>query len=235
MKLKKIASLALAGIMAVSMLTACGDNISEQPPVDNGNDTTPATGYSATFEGRLSDRGDANISMSDNDALNNALKAAMDFASDSHIAFDYGINYNHKVNFVEGKANGTDLNQVAAELIKAADTDKESMEKDVAEIFNVLNPNDNKDDYKKDNLDVVMLYVVDGGLSTDAAVMEVADELNKEMEDLVRSYNTKGTNNSTVENVYTYTGSVSADTITLDADHGKSMTFVAVEIVREIV
>ena len=234
MKLKKIASLALAGIMAVSMLTACGDNISEQPPVDNGNDTTPATGYSATFEGRLSDRGDANISMSDNDALNNALKAAMDFASDSHIAFDYGINYNHKVNFVEGKANGTDLNQVAAELIKAADTDKESMEKDVAEIFNVLNPNDNKDDYKKDNLDVVMLYVVDGGLSTDAAVMEVADELNKEMEDLVRSYNTKGTNNSTVENVYTYTGSVSADTITLDADHGKSMTFVAVEIVRKL-
>ena len=203
-------------------------------PVDNGNDTTPATGYSATFEGRLSDRGDANISMSDNDALNNALKAAMDFASDSHIAFDYGINYNHKVNFVEGKANGTDLNQVAAELIKAADTDKESMEKDVAEIFNVLNPNDNKDDYKKDNLDVVMLYVVDGGLSTDAAVMEVADELNKEMEDLVRSYNTKGTNNSTVENVYTYTGSVSADTITLDADHGKSMTFVAVEIVRKL-
>ena len=234
MKLKKIASLALAGVMAVSMLTACGDNISEQPPVDNGNDTTPATGYSATFEGRLSDRGDANISMSDNDALNNALKAAMDFASDSHIAFDYGINYNHKVNFVEGKANGTDLNQVAAELIKAADTDKESMEKDVAEIFNVLNPNDNKDDYKKDNLDVVMLYVVDGGLSTDAAVMEVADELNKEMEDLVRSYNTKGTNNSTVENVYTYTGSVSADTITLDADHGKSMTFVAVEIVRKL-
>ena len=234
MKLKKIASLVLAGVMAVSMLTACGDNISEQPPVDNGNDTTPATGYSATFEGRLSDRGDANISMSDNDALNNALKAAMDFASDSHIAFDYGINYNHKVNFVEGKANGTDLNQVAAELIKAADTDKESMEKDVAEIFNVLNPNDNKDDYKKDNLDVVMLYVVDGGLSTDAAVMEVADELNKEMEDLVRSYNTKGTNNSTVENVYTYTGSVSADTITLDADHGKSMTFVAVEIVRKL-
>ena len=234
MKLKKIASLALAGIMAVSMLTACGDNISEQPPVDNGNDTTPATGYSATFEGRLSDRGDANISMSDNDALNNALKAAMDFASDSHIAFDYGINYNHKVNFVEGKVNGTDLNQVAAELIKAADTDKESMEKDVAEIFNVLNPNDNKDDYKKDNLDVVMLYVVDGGLSTDAAVMEVADELNKEMEALVRSYNTKGTNNSTVENVYTYTGSVSADTITLDADHGKSMTFVAVEIVRKL-
>ena len=31
MKLKKIASLALAGVMAVSMLTACGDTVSEQP------------------------------------------------------------------------------------------------------------------------------------------------------------------------------------------------------------
>ena len=96
------------------------------------------------------------------------------------------------------------------------------MEKDVAEIFNVLNPNDNKDDYKKDNLDVVMLYVVDGGLSTDAAVMEVADELNKEMEGPGSELTTpRGTNNSTGENVYTYTGSVSADTITLDADHGQ--------------
>ena len=108
------------------------------------------------------------------------------------------------------------------------------MDKDVAKIFDVLNPNDNKIDYKKDNLDVVMLYVVDGGLSTDAAVMEVADAINGEIESLVRSYNTKDTNNSTVENVYTYTGSVSADTITLDADHGKSMTFVAVEIVRKL-
>src|SRR5699024_5212914 len=109
-----------------------------------------------------------------------------------------------------------------------------SMGRDVAEIFNVLNPNDNKTDYKKENLDVVMLYVVDGGLRTDAAVMEVADKLNNEIEALVRSYNTDGTDNSTVENVYTYTGSVSADTITLDADHGKSMTFVAVEIVRKL-
>ena len=234
MKLKKIVSLAMSGVLAVSMLTACGDNISEQPPVDNGNDTTPATGYSATFEGRLSDRGDANISMSDNDALNNALKAAMDFASDSHIAKDYDIDYNHKVNFVEGKVNGTDLNQVAAELIKAADTDKESMNKDVAEIFDVLNPNDNKGDYEKDNRDVVLLYVVDGGLSTDAAVMEVADALDVEMKNLVRSYNTATSVGETIENVYTYTGSVSADTITLDANHGKSMTFVAVEIVRKL-
>ena len=48
MKLKKIASLMLAGIMAVSMLTAC-DTTSNTP--DTGDDdqgtTTPVTGYSA--------------------------------------------------------------------------------------------------------------------------------------------------------------------------------------------
>ena len=99
----------------------------------------------------------------------------------------------------------------------------------------LLNPNGtNRIAYDKDDADVVMLYVVDGGLSTNAAVMEVADLLDDDIDDLVRTYNNKGTATETNETVYTYTGSVSADTITLDADHGKSLTFVAVEIVREL-
>ena len=100
--------------------------------------------------------------------------------------------------------------------------------------MDVLNPNNTPNKYADDDLDVVMLFGVDGGLSTDAAVMEVADLLDEEMKMLVRNYNTSDSNGSTIENVYSYTGSVSADTITLDADHGKSMTFVAVEIVREL-
>ena len=239
MKLKKIASLMLAGVMAVSMLAGCNTT-------SNGNDqptqpeepTTPATGYSATFEGRLSDRGDANISMSDSSDLNAALKFAMDFVSDSKIASDYDQNWKDMVAFVSAiDTEKTDLHQAAIELVKKADTDRESLNKTSAgEVLDVLNPNEKngKDLYKKDNLDVVLLYAVDGGLSTDAAVMEVADTLNKEIEYLVRSYSTAGSVGETVENVYTYTGSVSADTITLDANHGKSMTFVAVEIVREL-
>ena len=241
MKLKKIVSLAMSGVLAVSMLTACGDNISEQPTQPEEPDTTPATGYSATFEKRLSDRGDANISMSDSADLNAALKFAMDFVSDSKIASDYDDNWKDMAVFVsatqKGITTGKDLHQAAIELVKKADTDRESLDKaEAGDVLDVLNPNeeDGKKLYKKDNLDVVLLYAVDGGLSTDAAVMEVADKLNKEMEDLVRSYNTAGSVNTTVENVYTYTGSVSADTITLDANHGKSMTFVAVEIVRKL-
>ena len=176
--------------------------------------------------------------MCDSSDLNAALKFAMDFVSDSKIASDYDQNWKDMVAFVSATdTEKTDLHQAAIELVKKADTDRESLNKTSAgEVLDVLNPNEKngKDLCKKDNLDVVLLYAVDGGLSTDAAVMEVADTLNKEIEYLVRSYSTDGSVGETVENVYTYTGSVSADTITLDANHGKSMTFVAVEIVREL-
>ena len=236
MKLKKIASLALAGIMAVSMLTACDTTSnSNDQPTQPEEPTTPANGYSATFEDRLSDLADANISMSDSSDLNAALNYAMDFVSNSKIALDYLFNQKDTVAFVAPIA-GADLNQAAVELVKQADTDRESMDKATKEaIVNVLNPLSAEVDYDKDNIDVVLLYAVDGGLSTDAAVMEVADELDPQIKGLVRSYNAPTTSGRTHEANYNYTGSVSADTITLDADHGKSMTFVAVEIVRELV
>ncbi len=235
MKLKKIASLMLAGVMAVSMLTACGDaNNIDDTQKPNEPDTTPATGYSAIFESRLSALAASNIDMSDSADLNAALKAAMDFAADNHIAYDYDNKWNNTVTFIPSTKNGSDLNQVAIELISKADTDKESMTKDSAEnTLKVLNPLTSAN-YSKDNVDVVMLYVVDGGLSTDAAVMEVADKVNIEIEKLVKTYNTAGTHETTHEVDYNYTGSVSAGTITLDADHGKSMTFVAVEVVRHL-
>ena len=236
MKLKKIASLALAGVMAVSMLTACNTTSNgDDQPTQPEEPTTPATGYSATFEDRLSDLADANISMSDSSNLNAALNYAMDFVSNSKIAWDYLLNQKDTVAFV-APIGGTDLNQAAVELVKQADTDRESMDKATKEaIVNVLNPLSAEVDYDKDDVDVVLLYAVDGGLSTDAAVMEVADALDAQIKGLVRSYNAPTTAGETHEANYNYTGSVSADTITLDADHGKSMTFVAVEIVRELV
>ena len=235
MKLKKIASLALAGVMAASMLAGCNTT-------SNGNDqptqpeepTTPATGYSATFEDRLSALADANISMSDSDELNAALQTAMDFASNSKIAWDYNWDANNTVKFI-ASSGLDDQAQVAKELIKGADTDRESMGKATAtSTVRVLNPLMGEVAYDKDNVDVVMLYAVDGGLSTSAAVMEVADKLDGDIKALVRSYDAADNQESTHDAVYTYTGSVSADTITLDADHGKSVTFVAVEIVRAL-
>ena len=239
MKLKKIASLALAGVMAVSMLTACGDaNTIDDNKTPNEPDTTPVAGYSSVFEDRLTDAADANISMSDSADLNTALKFAMEFMSDSKIAYDYDQNWKDTATFIKADIKGnndTDLHKVAVELVKKADTDRESMNKDLADVFDVLNPNETGAvAYDKNNVDIVLLYAVDGGLSTDAAVMEVADALDTEIRNLVRTWSLKNSVETTGEAVYNYTGSVSADTITLDANHGKSMTFVAVEIVREL-
>ena len=235
MKLKKIASLALAGVMAASMLAGCNTT-------SNGNDqptqpeepTTPATGYYAPFEDRLSALACENISMSDSSDLNAALQTAMDFAPNSKIAWDYNWDANNTVKFI-ASSGLDDQAQVAKELIKGADTDRESMGKATAtSTVRVLNPLMGEVAYDKDNVDVVMLYAVDGGLSTSAAVMEVADKLDGDIKALVRSYDAADNQESTHDAVYTYTGSVSADTITLDADHGKSVTFVAVEIVRAL-
>ena len=237
MKLKKIASLMLAGVMAVSMLTACGDaNTIDDTQKPNEPDTTPATGYSAIFESRLSAKGQANIDMSDSDALNTALKNAMKFASDAVIADRYDDQFNDGMAYFVNHKSGTSIGQVAIELINAADSEKESLKKTTEEeTVKLLNPNLNEAIIKHDkkDADIVMLYIVTG-LGTDAAVREVADELNGDISNLVRVYNSIGAD-KTGETVYNYTGSVSADTITLDANHGKSMTFVAVEIVRKLV
>ena len=54
MKLKKIASLMLAGVMAVSMLAACGDNSSTTPPVvPPVDDDTAASAISAALNDQL--------------------------------------------------------------------------------------------------------------------------------------------------------------------------------------
>ena len=54
MKLKKIASLALAGVMAVSMLTACGGNTVNEPEQPNQPEEPGITGFAASVNDELS-------------------------------------------------------------------------------------------------------------------------------------------------------------------------------------
>ena len=244
MKLKKIASLALAGVMAVSMLTACGEgNTIDDNKTPNEPDTTPVAGYSDVFDARLGASISPKIDMADSDNLNAALQAAMKFASDVSVDWAYDNTLNAgKVMFVSPRGGNTSVKQVAVELINAADNHKESLVSwNMRNCVKLLNPNFTFKDtkikpiaYDEQKADIVMLFVA-SGLDANAAVNEVADMLKDEINELVGYYNLSGTHGNTMETEYDYSGSVSADTITLDADHGKSMTFVAVEIVREIV
>ena len=54
MKLKKIASLALAGVMAVSMLTACGGNTINEPEQPNQPEEPAISGFAASVNDELS-------------------------------------------------------------------------------------------------------------------------------------------------------------------------------------
>ena len=244
MKLKKIASLALAGVMAVSMLTACGEgNTIDDNKTPNEPDTTPVAGYSDVFDARLGASISPKIDMADSANLNAALQAAMKFASDVSVDWAYDNTMNAgKVMFVSPRGGNTSVKQVAVELINAADNHKESLvshaDRDCVKLlnpnFDFVDPQINPIAYDEQNADIVMLFVA-SGLDANAAVNEVADMLKDDINELVGYYNLANTHGNTMETEYDYSGSVSADTITLDADHGKSMTFVAVEIVREIV
>ena len=87
MKLKKIDSLALAGIMAVSMLTAC-DTTSDGNDTGNGEppviDTTP-TGYSATILSGTNAHTKDLMTAEDSDMLSNAVVAAGESINEGYI------------------------------------------------------------------------------------------------------------------------------------------------------
>ena len=142
MKLKKIASLALAGVMAVSMLTACGEgNTIDDNKTPNEPDTTPVAGYSDVFDARLGASISPKIDMADSAELNAALQAAMKFASDVSVDWAYDNTMNAgKVMFVSPRGGNTSVKQVAVELINAADNHKESLvswgERDCVKLLN---------------------------------------------------------------------------------------------------
>ncbi len=74
MKLKKIVSLALAGILAVSMLTACGDKGSSSSNENNGNNAT--TSYTDTILAETKAATKLVLSTSSNDKLDKAVEYA---------------------------------------------------------------------------------------------------------------------------------------------------------------
>ena len=78
MKLKKIASLLLAGVMAVSMLAGCSSSSSNDVTTDV--DEEAATTYSSTLYGYFGNKAQGNITAVENTDLTSALTAAVNVA-----------------------------------------------------------------------------------------------------------------------------------------------------------
>ena len=239
MKLKKIVSLALAGIMAVSMLTACGEgdsNSTVTPPVDN---TTP-TGLSAQLGAEASDLTNSKVTFADSTALNNALKHAVGNIGDSSIdkAFGFGIRGITYLGDLQdwaavGAAVGVLEDDMDVDVDMMATTGTGANRVDgVAATVNGLNPD--IDQYAENNYNTVMLFAVDSGVEMTSIIEQLSNQIDGEMDDLVTSFNVNTANNNDQHEVsYHYTCSVASTSKTfVDADTTFGVTFVAVEINR---
>ena len=232
MKLKKIASLMLAGVMAVSMLTACGEgNTVNEKPNQPEEPTTPS-GYSEVLYKHLSTTAQKKVTASDSDAVNNALLAAMEFMSNGEIGNYYDHGWADSVQVINNfnyKTAPQALKNAAKDLIDSLAAEN-TLSQGVNTAFDALDPT--HENYNKTDRNVALLFVTDGGKGVDAVMDEVASMINAGIESLQDDYDTTLSGNKYVHTDYDYTISVGAYTKTLTNDHGKSMTFVAVNIAR---
>ena len=122
MKLKKIASLALAGVMAVSMLTACGGNTIDDTQKPEEPDVTPSTSASAqTLVSNMSKEAQNKVTAVSNSDLDAALKNAVeDYFSNADVV-KYGSLFEiENAAYSEGRndARDTDIGEALVENLK---------------------------------------------------------------------------------------------------------------------
>ena len=112
MKLKKIASLALAGIMAVSMLTACGEGTSNSGSSSSGN-TNNTSDFTSVVLSKVNDQTAALVHADSKAKLDEAIAfaATNDTATNvrNHITIDWAKNGYNSVALAKSKMNGSNV------------------------------------------------------------------------------------------------------------------------------
>ena len=178
MKLKKIASLMLAGIMAVSMLTACGDG--SKAPVDDGTETPDvdvSTSASAdTFVAALSNDARNNVTAVANADLDAALEDAVEIYFNDWVAANYGRFFG-----VPGITYG-----------HGADARYSQIGKAVAKAMGYAEDRIQDVDGDKDATVAVETYAVNGTVSDQAILENLAAKMDESIRNLDASYVNKG-------------------------------------------
>ena len=232
MKLKKIVSLALAGVMAVSMLTACGNgNGGQKPPEEDDN--TIAGGYSAVFAKYVDDKvKDMDyVTFQDNaddvadleDALGNA--ATLPLVAGSVVPMTpISIGDIDDTQSDDEIVNFTGITAIREDFNKNIDTrDGDLQEGDLS--FADSRATENMNNPVRDGA----LYVIDGKVEVEKAVKQVAERLN--------TYLVRLPDHGTAGQVswnYNYTISVSVVNKTVSEVFGStfSANFIAVTVTR---
>ena len=247
MKLKKIASLMLAGVMAVSMLAGCSTAVDPEPTPNP--DPTPSANYGTTFYSYLSNDAQKKMTFGSNADLDAALKTAVERAGSLSIATNYWLAdtvVELDTDRIVTDASGDNiwryptvidsLYRVAKNLSESTGAENEELHvraTDWTGMEAVLNQIDSTGEHKNaDDVNAVALYVVDSTVSVEAALDDIADDLDgiiKNLDIIGHVESGKG------EYEYKYTGSVSVTSKSIPNVDGMSVNFIAVEIARTTV
>ena len=186
MKLKKIASLMLAGIMAVSMLAGCNGEPAPDPD-DNGNGGVTVTGYSAVLGEELKDhkaiKGKDYITFANNNEDQVALQAAVDSVETDALevyASVWGVKSIGSKNVDLSGDTSKRVEEIFVDGAKITDPSEDLKPGDLAMAWYAGYNNDDTNKYTGDlNTSVKdgAIFVVNGGVTTNEAVKMVAGEV----------------------------------------------------------
>ena len=220
MKLKKIASLALAGVMAVSMLAGCKDGGNSNSGSSSEN-TNTATGYSAVLESYMSDdvKDMDYVTFQDNASDGTALQNAAAYVTQQGI---------------ETALNGLTIKSIHdwntdghADMVTALEKAYDVKDDDLNPNISFDNWNDGADANR--NLSDAVVYAANGSIGVNEALKMIADELDGYIENMPEKSNvTVGTWN------YNYVISVSVvnKPLTSYTTYNGSINYIAVTVTR---
>ena len=132
MKLKKIASLMLAGIMAVSMLTACGNTVSEKPEDPTEEPDVVVSAATDMLYSELSGSAKARVTAVANDKLDTVLAEA----ADKYWDYNSPAGFDHVFKVDRWRISGAVQSGMGANYNSIMDFDrKATSDKSATEVF----------------------------------------------------------------------------------------------------
>ena len=234
MKLKKIASLMLAGVMAVSMLAGCQTTSNEQPTQPE-EPTTPSTGYSSMLEDKMSVQVTNKTVFQDDADLNAALDYAVgnignDKITDSFIESAFGSG---SVRFIRKDTWSSAFTGVIDTMRDKLDVKATWEITDTGTLDNIRPVADANSyaNYKKNNVNTLLVYVVDDGVEITNALDQIKNQLQSTWEDTLYDDFKVGQNTDSGRD-YHYVCSVAVSNRNFESGHGIGVNFIAVEVTR---
>ena len=216
MKLKKIASLMLAGIMAVSMLAGCKSNTVDENPGTEPEKPAASSASTTLYDALSADTRLSITSAVANTAMDQALEDALETTwMNAHMGYWYNQSLSNQTNYTVDLKNIPIAKDVTYALkAKAGFEDNSSVS-----VF--------KD--TKGDVTAVKVYAVGGNHSEKGALTWVADQIDKDVKDNLPSNGTKDGVN--YEYDYSVAASIASESFTYQGTE-YILRFVAVAVTQ---